>query len=676
MLERIKSSLSIKIVFSCLSLEIKFKLFRYSKVSQKKINLSLFDYKIFSGRYIISGEKGQVKEYSSYTDELIFEGEYLNNKRNGKGKEYYNNYKLKFDGEYLNGKKHGKCKEYNVKGELIFEGEYLNGIMWEGDYLSNTGKKYNIRKGIKFLINNKKIDEKNKLHGIGRKSKSKSERDQINVKEYDDEDNLIFEGEYLYGYRNGKGEEYYKDKSLLFKGQYINGKRNGCGKEYYDNKYGGKIKYEGQYLNGKRNGKGKEYNKKGDLIFEGEYLYNCKKTGKAYINGKLEFEGDYLFNKKFNGNGYNIFGEIIYQLKNGNGKVKEYNDESILIFEGQYLDGKKNGKVEEYDDYGGLIYKGEYLNGRRNGKGEESNGKIIYKGEYLNGRKNGKGKEYTFRKYLDNSSWEDIFNENNYLKIDSDSYRDDSIEIDYFENIYLNSCENESNSLEGYSFKADYFEKEKDIKTYEFPNRYFRKKKKSIKKRKIKLKLIFDGEYLNGERLKGRELETRYDNDDKLIFEGEYIDGILHGKEYNTYGKLIFEGEYFKGKNNEKKGKAYNFGKLEFDGVYINDNKWNGKGYDKNNNIIYELKDGNGYVKIYSQLGQLIYEGNYLNGEKHGKGKEFHDIFGYVIFDGEYLKGQKWKGKGKQYDNSGKLISEDIYLDGKIIENNEMNSNK
>ena len=81
------------------------------------------------------------------------------------------------------------------------------------------------------------------------------------------------------------------------------------------NKYSKKIKYEGQYLNGKRNGKGKEYNKKGDLIFEGEYLYNSKKRGKAFINGKLEFEGDYLFNKKFNGNGYNIFGKIIYQLK-------------------------------------------------------------------------------------------------------------------------------------------------------------------------------------------------------------------------------------------------------------------------------------------------------------------------------------------------------------------------
>ena len=204
MLERIKSSLLIKIVFSCLSHEIKYKLVRYSKATQKKINLSLFDHKIFSGRYIIYGEKGQIKEYSSYTDDLIFEGEYLNNKRNGKGKEYYNNYKLKFEGEYLNGKKNGKCKEYNVKGELIFEGEYLNRIMWEGNYLSITGEKYNIRKGIKILINNDIIDkyiyffdEKNELQGIKYKSDKiiiKLENGKKDVKEYDDENNLIFEG--------------------------------------------------------------------------------------------------------------------------------------------------------------------------------------------------------------------------------------------------------------------------------------------------------------------------------------------------------------------------------------------------------------------------------------------------------------------------------------------------
>ena len=41
----------------------------------------------------------------------------------------------------------------------------------------------------------------------------------------------------------------------------------------------GELIFEGEYLNGERNGKGKEYNYDGRLIFEGEYL-NGKKTGK------------------------------------------------------------------------------------------------------------------------------------------------------------------------------------------------------------------------------------------------------------------------------------------------------------------------------------------------------------------------------------------------------------
>ena len=59
------------------------------------------------------------------------------------------------------------------------------------------------------------------------------------------------------------------------------------------------------------------------------------------------------------------------------------------------------------------------------------------------------------------------------------------------------------------------------------------------------------------------------------MYEGKFINGERHGfgKEYYPYGILEFEGEYFNGK------------------------KWNGKGYDPFNNLIYELKDGNGYIK-------------------------------------------------------------------------------
>ena len=98
--------------------------------------------------------------------------------------------------------------------------------------------------------------------------------------------------------------------------------------------------------------------------YEGEFLYDFQIKGKFYINGKLEYEGEYLFDKKWNGKGYNENGNIIYELKNGNGKVKEYFDYKYLRFDGEYLNGKRNGKGKEY--FGTiLIFDGEYLNGKR-----------------------------------------------------------------------------------------------------------------------------------------------------------------------------------------------------------------------------------------------------------------------------------------------------------------------
>ena len=63
---------------------------------------------------------------------------------------------------------------------------------------------------------------------------------------------------------------------------------------------------------------------RGRKIFEGEYIYNYKIRGKEYHNDKLEYEGEYLFDRKYNGKGYDSKGNIIYELNNGNGKVKEY----------------------------------------------------------------------------------------------------------------------------------------------------------------------------------------------------------------------------------------------------------------------------------------------------------------------------------------------------------------
>ena len=211
-----------------------------------------------------------------------------------------NNYKH-FKGKYIIYESDEYGKEYNgYDDNLLYEGEYYNG-------------------------------EKN---GIGR--------------EYDDEGELIYEGEYLNGKRknfiksdnyiikkinisgNGNGQEYDKEGNLLFDGEYLFGDRNGKGKEYYPNN---KLKFEGEYLNGKRNGIGKEY----------------------YDNEKIKFEGIYLNNKKWEGKGYDLLHNIVYELKNGKGLIKEYDYyNNQLIFESEFLYGNYNGKAKKYYYYNGI----------------------------------------------------------------------------------------------------------------------------------------------------------------------------------------------------------------------------------------------------------------------------------------------------------------------------------
>ena len=69
-----------------------------------------------------------------------------------------------------------------------------------------------------------------------------------------------------------------------------------------------------------------------------------------------------------------------------------------------------------------------------------------------------------------------------------------------------------------------------------------------------------------------------------------------------------------------------------------------------------ELKDGKG--KNIIELDKydyhlLRYEGEYINGERNGKGKEYYSK-NKIKFEGEYLNGKKWNGNG--YDKKGNII--------------------
>ena len=396
MFENVKSSYFIKMLFSYVDDERKLEIIKYNKTLQNKININLINYKIYSGKYLIYDKYGIVREYN-YLDKLVFEGKYSNGKRNGIGKEYFFKGGIKYIGEYMNGKrKEGKeyyyedtsfrCGTHLLKlykngisildSNIKFEGEYLNGLKWNGyEHDKNNGNQYKIKNGNGF------------------------------IKEYDILGRHIFEGEYINGMKNGKGKIYYSNGKIKFDGEfYYNRKWNGKGydinnniiyelkngkgfiKEYNNN---GDLLYECEYLYGSGNGKGKVYNNnfifegefmdgykykgkeyyEGKLIFEGEYLYNLKRRGKYYVDEKLEYEGEYFFDKKWNGKGYDKNGNIIYELHNGNGNVKEYNHNGELQYEGGYLNGKRNGKGKEYYN-GELIYEGEYKNGEKDGKGK------------------------------------------------------------------------------------------------------------------------------------------------------------------------------------------------------------------------------------------------------------------------------------------------------------------
>ena len=89
--------------------------------------------------------------------------------------------------------------------------------------------------------------------------------------------------------------------------------------------------------------------------------------------------------------------------------------------------------------------------------------------------------------------------------------------------------------------------------------------------------------------------------------------------------------------------------KIKFEGKYLNGRKWNGKGYDKDGNVIYELIKGNGKVKKYYNNGSLKFEGEYRNGFKNGKGKEYFDN-NKIQFEGEYMNGKKWNGIEYDYE--------------------------
>ena len=410
------------------------------------------------------------------------------------------------------------------------------------------------------------INEKQKLE-IMKYNKNLQRLNDISLKNY-----RRFSDNYIFFISKGNGKEYNKYGNIIYEGEFLNGKRNGKGKEY---DIRGNLRYDGEFLKGERNGKGKEYSYYNKLIFEGEYL-----NGKRW-NGKVKF------------------GEENYELKNGNGFIKEYISYSY-IFEGEYLNGQRNGKGKEYredKDENNLLFDGEYLNGKR------WNGKINLSKQSIN-LKNGSGFVIEFDNYYNKNGEIIQYSEGNYFEGEKNGY--------WYEN-------NSSNNY------------------YSFSGEYLNGKKNGKGKESLFYSLYFEGEYLNGKKWNGIEYNSNY-NIKNEIKNGK---GII--RKYG-YDKLIYEEEYIDGKlTREAKEYTYLNGGLIYIGEVLNQ-KRNGKG------------------KEYNSInGSLKFEGEYLLGERHGKGKEYKN--GKLRFEGEYINGKR-NGKGKEYNDKGELIFEGEYQNG------------
>ena len=177
------------------------------------------------------------------------------------------------------------------------------------------------------------------------------------------------------------------------------------------------------------------------------------------------------------------------------------------------------------------------------------------------------------------------------------------------------------------------------------------------------------------------------------------MENFFFVKEYYDDGVLKFEAEYFNGERNGK-GKKYDYEQeIKFEGIYKNGEKWNGKGkeyytnHDEENDVeenLFKINFSAPKIKkplsyifdIFKKeekpvnMGNIIgnpfksnnierltnksfglnleekvlkYEGEYLNGKRHGKGKEFTKNK-ILVYEGEYKNGLLY-GKGKQYDD-------------------------
>ena len=252
----------------------------------------------------------------------------LFNMMNSKDKENGGENEIEFEGEkcIFNGVLDDKINicgkgKINLKDGRTYEGTFVDGkLEGEGTYINNKGDIY-IGGFIGGKLNGKgKIIQKRENIN---KSNGGNEQENINNKDNNDDNNLVYEGEIKDFKREGHGVE--KCPEYVYEGNFHDDMKNGQGSIKYL-KLG--RKYEGEFKNNEITGYGY-------LIYENKQTYEGN-----LVDGKKEGKGKYIWP-----DGSEYEGEYKNDIREGEGSLKWANG---LIFKGKFHNGRPEGKGKLY----------------------------------------------------------------------------------------------------------------------------------------------------------------------------------------------------------------------------------------------------------------------------------------------------------------------------------------
>jgi antitoxin component YwqK of YwqJK toxin-antitoxin module len=463
---------------------------------------------------------------------------------------------------------------------------------------------------------------------------------------------------------NGYNIFYYPNGQISSEGTMRNGKPDGYWKNYYENGIlksegnrknflldstwrfhdeNGRLTLEINYKNGKKNGYRITYSE--DEITKENFVDDVKQ-GYSYIldtNGRVRMEIPFVdglengLAREFDENGYIIQlitykkGYVVsrerinrYDSKHlPHGKWKWFYDDGTLKMEGTFSHGLKNGYFKEYDRNGNLISVVKYVNGEKEEKTEEltqldiktdywPNGKPKIVATYKNGVPEGVRREYNENGEVEKSY---IFKNGKIIAegILTDGGKREGLWKEYYLDGSLKSEGNYKNDKKTGKWK------------YYYPNG----------------QLEETGEYENGKPV-GKWLW--YYPSGKLLREMSYYEGKPDGAftEYDEDGNVTLKGEYLEGK---REGKwVYSVGDTREETMYSDDLK-------------------NGWDRIYSEDGTLLYEGKYIDDNPNGEHKWYWPN-GKLKQVGRYMMGIK-TGDWRKYTEDGQLYLTITYKRGK-----------